>query len=71
MVLYTPAGAETLMRDLLPGSFWLFAQRGETLGERLFFAVAELERGHPKRHACGCFPIAPPSQQSERDERER
>src|SRR5258705_11274013 len=41
VVLYTPADAETLLRDLLPG-FRLFAQHGETLGERLINAAAEL-----------------------------
>lgn len=42
VVLYTPAGAGTLLRDLLPDAFKLFAQRGETLGERLINAAAEL-----------------------------
>src|SRR5258705_7032962 len=41
VVLYTQADAETLLRDLLPG-FRLFAQHGETLGERLINAAAEL-----------------------------
>ena len=41
VVLYTPADAETLLRDLLPG-FRLFAQHGETLGERLINAADEL-----------------------------
>src|SRR5713226_5830961 len=41
VVLYTPADAETLLRDLLPG-FRFFAQHGETLGERLVNAAAEL-----------------------------
>ena len=41
LVLYTPADAESLLRDLLPG-FRLFAQHGETLGERLINAAAEL-----------------------------
>jgi rSAM/selenodomain-associated transferase 1 len=42
VVLYTPAPAETLLRGLLPNDFRLFAQRGETLGERLVNAAAEL-----------------------------
>jgi rSAM/selenodomain-associated transferase 1 len=41
VLLYTPADAETLLRDLLPG-FRLFAQQGETLGERLINAAAQL-----------------------------
>lgn len=42
VILYTPADAEALLRDLLPDAFQLFAQRGETLGERLLNAAAEL-----------------------------
>jgi rSAM/selenodomain-associated transferase 1 len=42
VVLYTPADAEAFLRDLLPDGFKLMAQRGETLGERLFNAAAEL-----------------------------
>lgn len=42
LVLYTPAGAETLLQGLLPNSFRLLPQRGETLGERLVNAAAEL-----------------------------
>jgi len=42
IVLYTPADAETLLHGLLPTGFKLFAQRGETLGERLVNAAAEL-----------------------------
>ena len=41
-VLYTPANAEGLLHDLLPNGFKLVAQRGETLGERLINAAAEL-----------------------------
>src|SRR5438132_14030520 len=41
-VLYTPANAEGLLHDLLPHGFKLVAQRGETLGERLINAAAEL-----------------------------
>jgi rSAM/selenodomain-associated transferase 1 len=42
MVLYTPADAESLLRDVLPNTCILFAQRGETLAERLTNAAAEL-----------------------------
>src|SRR5713226_3998429 len=42
VVLYTPAGAEEMLRDLLPKSFRLVAQRGETLGDRLINATTEL-----------------------------
>jgi rSAM/selenodomain-associated transferase 1 len=42
VALYTPADAGKLLRDLLPGAFQLFAQRGETLGERLINAADEL-----------------------------
>lgn len=42
VVLYTPADAETLLHGLLPDTFRLFPQRGETLGERLVNAAAEL-----------------------------
>jgi hypothetical protein len=42
IVLYTPADAEALLQSLLRNSFQLFAQRGETLGERLVNAAAEL-----------------------------
>src|SRR6266403_2344499 len=42
VVLYTPANAEGFLHDLLPDSFTLVAQRGETLGERLINAAAEL-----------------------------
>jgi len=42
VVLYTPADAERLLHGLLPNGFRLFAQRGETLGERLVNAAAEL-----------------------------
>src|SRR6266566_4328849 len=42
VVLYTPANAEGLLHDLLPDGFKLVAQRGETLGERLINAAAEL-----------------------------
>ncbi len=42
LVLYTPAGSEEILRDLLPKSFRLVAQRGETLGDRLINASTEL-----------------------------
>ena len=42
VVLYTPANAESFLQDFLPESFKLVAQRGETLGERLINATAEL-----------------------------
>jgi len=42
VVLYTPADAGMLLRDLLPECFRLVAQRGETLGERLINAADEL-----------------------------
>src|SRR5258707_9337663 len=42
VVLYTPADAEAFLHDLLPHGFKLVAQRGETLGERLINAAADL-----------------------------
>jgi len=42
VVLYTPANAEGFLHHLLPDGFKLVAQRGETLGERLINAAAEL-----------------------------
>lgn len=42
VVLFTPAKAEALLRNLLPADFHLFPQRGETLGNRLINAAAEL-----------------------------
>jgi uncharacterized protein len=42
VILYSPADAEKLLHGLLPIGFRLFAQRGETLGERLVNAAAEL-----------------------------
>jgi len=42
VVLYTPANAEGLLHDLLPDGFKFVAQRGETLGERLINAAADL-----------------------------
>jgi uncharacterized protein len=42
VVLYTPADAQKVLRGLVPIGFRLLAQRGETLGERLINAAAEL-----------------------------
>jgi rSAM/selenodomain-associated transferase 1 len=42
VVLYTPADAQKLLRGLVPIGFRLLAQHGETLGERLINAAAEL-----------------------------
>src|SRR5712675_1537477 len=42
VVLYTPANAGGFLHDLLPDGFKLVAQHGETLGERLINAAAEL-----------------------------
>src|SRR5229473_3737478 len=42
VVLYTPADAEAFLHELLPDGFKLVAQRGETLGERLINAAADL-----------------------------
>src|SRR2546422_2507093 len=43
--LYTPTGAEKILRDVLPKSFRLVAQHGETLGDRLINAATELLKG--------------------------
>jgi len=42
--VYTPVGAEGAFDDLLPQSFTLLAQRGDTFGERLFHAAVDLLR---------------------------
>src|SRR6266852_4155153 len=42
VVLYAPADAGAFLHDLLPDGFKLVAQRGETLGQRLINAAAEL-----------------------------
>jgi uncharacterized protein len=39
---YTPRGAESAFDELLPREFSLLAQRGESFGERLFHASADL-----------------------------
>jgi uncharacterized protein len=40
--VYTPAGSEPAMEALLPRGFRLVCQRGETFGERLLSATADL-----------------------------
>ncbi|HEX8131070.1 MAG TPA: TIGR04282 family arsenosugar biosynthesis glycosyltransferase [Pyrinomonadaceae bacterium] len=42
VAVYTPAGAEGAFAGLLPPGFALLAQRGDTFGERLFHAAADL-----------------------------
>lgn len=42
VAVYTPAGAEGAFDGLLPQGFALLAQRGDTFGERLFYASADL-----------------------------
>jgi hypothetical protein len=42
VVVYTPLGAESFFDGLLPESFGLVAQRGRTLGDRLFHAAEDL-----------------------------
>jgi len=44
VAVYTPVGAEGAFDGLLPSSFALLAQRGDTFGERLFHATADLLR---------------------------
>jgi len=44
VAVYTPAGAEAAFDGLLPQNFALLAQRGDTFGERLFHASADLLR---------------------------
>ena len=44
VAVYTPAGAEGALGELLPPNFALLAQRGDSLGERLFQASADLLR---------------------------
>jgi len=39
---YTPVGAESAYDDILPADFSLLPQRGNTFGDRLFFAVEDL-----------------------------
>ncbi|MDQ2662538.1 MAG: TIGR04282 family arsenosugar biosynthesis glycosyltransferase [Candidatus Eremiobacteraeota bacterium] len=40
--VYTPVGAENAVRELVPPEFELLLQRGETFGERLFYAAEDL-----------------------------
>ncbi len=48
VVIFTPRGAESLLRELVPKDFKLFPQRGETPGEVLSNAVEDLlSRGFP------------------------
>ncbi|CAN5800022.1 TIGR04282 family arsenosugar biosynthesis glycosyltransferase [soil metagenome] len=48
VVVFTPRRAESLLRELVPKDFRLFAQRGETPGEVLSNAVEDLlSRGFP------------------------
>jgi rSAM/selenodomain-associated transferase 1 len=42
VAVYTPVGAESDYRDILPMNFSLLPQRGQDFGERLFFAAADL-----------------------------
>ena len=44
VAVYTPVGAELDYADILPDDFSLLPQRGETFGERLYFAVEDLFR---------------------------
>ncbi len=41
-VIYTPAGTEGLLDEVLPPKFPLLLQRGNSFGERLFHAAADL-----------------------------
>ncbi len=42
VISYTPAGDEALFEDLLPDTFALVLQRGDTFGERLLFAAQDI-----------------------------
>jgi uncharacterized protein len=42
IAVYTPVGAESAYTDILPPDFSLLPQRGDTFGERLYFAVEDL-----------------------------
>jgi glycosyltransferase A (GT-A) superfamily protein (DUF2064 family) len=42
VAVYTPAESEPDVQELLPNSFLLIPQRGESLGERLFHAAQDL-----------------------------
>src|SRR5438128_8063499 len=42
IAVYTPVGCEAAYTDILAGDFKLLPQRGETFGERLYFAAEDL-----------------------------
>jgi uncharacterized protein len=42
IAVYTPVGAESAYKDILPTAFSLLPQRGDEFGERLYFAVEDL-----------------------------
>ncbi|MGI9106510.1 MAG: TIGR04282 family arsenosugar biosynthesis glycosyltransferase [Pyrinomonadaceae bacterium] len=42
VAVYTPVGAEAAFDGLLPAGFSLLAQRGESFGDRLFYAAEDL-----------------------------
>lgn len=42
IAVYTPIGAELVYVDILPADFVLLPQRGESFGERLYFATVDL-----------------------------
>lgn len=42
IAVYTPIGAESDYADILPADFSLVPQRGESFGERLYFAAEDL-----------------------------
>jgi rSAM/selenodomain-associated transferase 1 len=42
IAVYTPIGTESAYVDILPADFSLLLQRGETFGERLYFAAKDL-----------------------------
>ena len=44
IAVYTPIGAESDYADILPADFSLVPQRGESFGERLYFAATDLFR---------------------------
>jgi rSAM/selenodomain-associated transferase 1 len=42
IAVYTPVGTESVYDDILPPDFVLLPQRGESFGERLYFAAEDL-----------------------------
>lgn len=40
--VYTPAGSENIIRELVPSGFGLLLQRGDAFGERLLYAAEDL-----------------------------